>query len=255
MNQRGMRAALVILLLLANTTLGSPARPSAVEPLQVARDIWDSAIEAKCGRDRLYSVRNVVRVTADQVDFWVLPSFYFMSYDMKPSQFGLFIHWFNFERDVGYSLFANELTLEEESPIREGWASRLAIGQLEYLMETKWFRPDPISGFRGKQADTVVVNVDCLGYRYRADVVLNKKTHLPVEIGIYIRPGQTKALLRRFKDYVEVDGIKFPSRVSDPQLGTGWSVPSKFEINAEYDPEFLTKPPDINAGPYQWKAK
>jgi hypothetical protein len=166
----------------------------------------------------------------------------------------MFLHWFNFELDRGYTSCAGKLC--EHVPIGYGWPSWLATGHLKYLLETKWFKPELVGATRGKKQDTVIVKVDYLGDRYRAHVVLDKKTHLPAEVGYTLDPPNKPNepdVIYRLHDYVEADGIKLPSRVSTPYWGK--SSPRKFEINADHDPEFLIRPPDINAGKYQWRKK
>lgn len=239
------------------TALSAPAaeQPVQTESIRVAKELWDSAIEAKGGRERLHSIKTLVVRDKRELELFVFPSFNLFWFDLRPSAFGLIIESFNFESDRGYTLFANDQRLKEHARIIEkGYASRLAREQLMYLLETQWFRPELVVGARGKQADTVAVKVDYLGYMYRADVVLDKSTHLPNEIRFYEPLTVTKpSNILRFHKYVEVDGVMLPSLMSNPTMGTRQEIPSTFEINPEYDPEFLIKAPDITAGPYQWR--
>lgn len=244
----------LLLLLLTLPADASPRQSARNESVECARELWELAINAKGGRTRLHSVENLVLSNEGDLEFYVFPSFRFSWADSRPSAFGVFLHWFNFELDRGYTSFAYETTLIEQSPIKKGYASSVAQRQLELLLETKWFSPVLVSGTRGKISDTVVVKVNYLGYAYRADLLLNNKTHLPSEIRYYVPATDTEpADSMWFHDYIEVDGIMLPSRISKPWLRSKQRTPTAFEINAEYDPEFLTKPPDINAGPYQWR--
>jgi len=71
------------------------AAPSQLNPaynsLERAKELWEMAIAAKGGREKLHQVGNLVFAGegGTLVHFWVFPDKYFSWVDTRPSVFGL----------------------------------------------------------------------------------------------------------------------------------------------------------------------
>src|SRR5215510_7141169 len=75
-----------------------------------AKELWELAIAAKGGRDKLdqvksYSNRNE---SGSEVEFMVFPDRFFLWADTRPSKFGLLVELFNFERDSGFTIWGDD---------------------------------------------------------------------------------------------------------------------------------------------------
>lgn len=219
------------------------------------------AIAAKGGREKLHQVNNFVFIgeTGTSMDFYVFPDKYFWWTDTRPSVFGLKVSIGNYETGFGYSTaFSNPPQVKVEKDIRQQKSNRSEFFrcQMNYLLETKWFRPEAMratkSMVRGKRVDLVDVQVKWHTDTYKIGVFLDEDTHLPVRIGYYgtFKPYEfyDTADMRSYRD---VDGIKLPVELSWDN-SSEWTHP-RYEINVEYDPQFFNRVPDLNAGPFQWR--
>ena len=78
---------------------------------------------------------------------------------------------------------------------------------------------------------------------------MDEKTHLPVEVIYYHTTvsGREFTGKVRLSDYVDVSGIKMPSKVN--------GLRSSHQINVEYDEQIFVREPNVGAGIQQWKKK
>jgi len=163
----------------------------------------------------------------------------------------------NYETGFGYSTaFSNPPQVKVEKDIRQHKSNRsqFFFCQMDYLLETKWLRPELLRATKstvgGKRVDLVDVQVKWHTESYKVGVFLDEKTHLPVRIGYYSRfdtnDFYNTVNLRAYSDF---GGIKLPTELSWRE-SSDWTHP-RFEINAEYDPQFFERVPDLNGGPFQ----
>jgi len=238
--------------------LKAPAQSGSEDSsLARAKELWEMAVDAKGGRDKLYQVRSLVRSddVGASVDFMVFPDRFFRWADTRPAKLGLVIEMLNFERNFGYKTFGNPLDLRRIDSLSPEQRSRLLDPQLYYLLETKWFKPELLKAFKekfnGKQIDIVEVRVSGYGKSFRFKVYLDDRTHLPARIGALSdeRNGEMFDWVD-LGDYREIAGIKVPTAISG--RGSSWNKVI-LEINPEYNPEFFEREPDTKAGPFQWR--
>lgn len=173
-----------------------------------AQRLWEQAITAKGGRERLYAVRNMVVSWRGNkhVDLYVFPSKLWRWMDDRPSPIGLAVEMHNLERNLAYLTYPND----PESPRRLGQSGRGSVplrdAQLYYLLETRWIRPEPIgvtSGRVGRQAvDVVQTIVD----GKRVDFYLDRELHLPLKVA-FPAEDERGTYYVMFSDYAPVDGI------------------------------------------------
>jgi hypothetical protein len=237
------------------------------ESLAQAKELWEMAIAAKGGRERLNQVNNLAIIYSG-VTFLVFPDKYFDWFDMRPSEFGLSTTILNFESGFGFkTYFTSEKKVFSDAKNVPGFTcmtNRFLEEQIKYLLETRWLRPKPIRAstatVRGKYVDSVDVLVDWCGDPSRKmmkyAVFLDRETHLPVRIGMVYYPNKDDLLSwMDFRNYQEINGIKMPTQTSTgtPSHGSSKWNNVRLEINAEYDPKVFDREPDLNAGPFQWR--
>ncbi len=223
--------------------------------IERAKQLWEMAIAAKGGRDKLDQVRSLMtsNKTGTTVDFMVFPDFYFSWFDASPSKFGLLVEMFNFKRDNGYVLLGGKVFIDKTLDPK---LSRFLEPQLYYLLETRWFKPEILRASKAtigaKRVDQVEVMVEEAGTPFRCGVFLDEKTHLPLRIGFYSNSSARMFKWVDLDEYQEVAGIKVPTRISGDN--GKWS-PIAVEINVDYEPDFFNHNPDLKAGPYQWRKR
>jgi hypothetical protein len=228
------------------------------DSLDLARQLWEKAVEAKGGRDRLSGVENIAIIEnfgnkGPSVEVCVFPDRYWFWEDRRPGKLGLGAGMKNFEQNAGYFVVGHlpyetggsKLSQEERSCFRNP--------QLLYFLETRWFKPQLVRGYRSKlgskDVDVVEVKVD----EFRIGVYLDPKTHLPIRISYFLYDtGERVFDWYGLSDYREVKGIMMPHSIS---YNGGRSVPLQIEVNFDYDPAVFERAPSIDEGPFQWRPK
>ncbi|MEK6283101.1 MAG: hypothetical protein AABN95_22315 [Acidobacteriota bacterium] len=125
--------------------------------------------------------------------------------------------------------------------------------QLNYLMETRWVRPTPLSVQKGKVGGRDVDIVQTTVHEYpkgpdRVAFALDRKTHLPLQVIYYaVVRGEEYSGGLRLSDYAEVNGIQMPGKVG--------RLKTSYQINVEYDESVFEQPPSFSAGIEAWKKK
>ena len=218
-----------------------------------AERLWELAVAAKGGRERLHSVESLLVTRGSRkhplIDLYAFPGKYWR-WDESPEPLGLAVQMMNAERRDAYLTYPND----PKSPRKLGDEFLRACqffvteAQLYFLLETRWFRPVPVEAFegeaRGRRADVVRVVV---GDR-QADYFLDRKTHLPLKVAY---PTSAKHRYFQAKDYVDVGGLMLPSKVS---YGGGYSDYS-YAVNPEYDARLFERPPTVEAGRDAWRPR
>lgn len=257
-----IRWLLLILLLPLGLPFGLRGQSIAQDSsLEHAKELWEMAIAAKGGREKLHQVNNLVFIGEGQtsITFWAFPDKYFSWSDARPSAFGIGVTIDNYETGFGYSTaFSNPPQVKMEKDIRQRKTGRshLLICQIESLLETKWVQPEILGATKrrvgGKQVDLVNVQITWYNELFKFGVFLDEKTHLPVRIGRYgtFKPNEFY-FVTDMRNYIDVEGIKMPTELSWFQ-SSDWTHP-RYEINVDYDPQFFNRVPDLNAGPFQWR--
>ncbi|MCI0564247.1 MAG: hypothetical protein MN733_37715, partial [Nitrososphaera sp.] len=257
----------LLVLLLFGLMIAAQGQPNQFDSsLERARKLWELAVAAKGGRERLNQINNFVKIFAGErthyIQFVALPDRYLSWYDHS----GPNTLVYNFASGFGYyEYFAGRKYHETYKDMRREMKSYdsakmefLYRPQIEYFLETRWLRPKLLSASKAtigrKNVDRVDVLVEVENLRIRFAVFLDEKTHLPVRVGS-CRDEKTCEQITRgmdFRAYREIAGIKIPTESCGIIGGDKWNR-IHFEINAEYNPEVFDRPPDPNAGPYQWR--
>src|SRR5882724_1387241 len=217
---------------------------------QEAQRLWEQAIAAKGGRERLYAVRNLVVFHGEgkrDVALYVFLNKLWQRTDFRPTPLGLWVEMHNLERNLSYTI-----NHADPVPRNEGRGSNLFRGapaltdaQRYYLLETQWMKPKPVKVATGRVGPQETDVVETLSDGSRVDFHLDRKSHLPLEVAIPSDDSIGTSYGRgtyyvTFSDYREVSGIQMPHRVG---FLTNDKLPNAFEINVDYDEQIFERPP------------
>lgn len=275
-----MRAALMVVLLTVSSVFATgtsqKTKPttSPDENRQEAERLWELAIAAKGGRERLYGVKNLqvsvrekVRYLIRRLPFideslYVFPGKSWEWNDQRPAIFGFSVTVYNQDEDMKYWYLdhgkggsSGKASLSE-SMYGGGAITYLRYIQLRYFMETKWVKPIPISVQKGKAGRKSVDIVQTIvkgptrggKNEERIAFALDQKTHLPLQLIFYtVTFGQEYSGAVPLSDYVDVDGIQMPSKV--------YGLKTTYRLNVDYDEQIFMREPNIEAGILQWMKK
>jgi len=237
---------------------------------QQARELWEKAIRAKGGREKLLQIKSVVETstaeytthkgrqnTIKKTELSVFPDKYWSWEDMRPDVFGLRVDMSNYETRMAYVVTPDSRQEDALRPVsfsRWDKDASLLYPQIFYFMETKWVKPEPISIYsvliNGQNVQ--VIRTDVFGQRF--DLVIDNETNLPIRFIAYgtINGKEVPTVVTDLSDYLEINGIKMPQKAT-PEKGITYT--SKFELNPEYNKDIFEKPTGIDAGPEAWRAK
>ena len=216
-----------------------------------ARQIWEQAIAAKGGRERLQAVLNMVISTqTDHIrreEVCVFPDKFWSWDDYRPSVLGLTVEMYDYGRGKSY-MVTNGQQNEPPAITKDSLGRKsLIINQLDYLLETQWLKPTPISSTSAQIGSHKVDVVQTTVENQRVDFAFDQKTHLLVNVKYYDIPRE-----HTFWEYDEIDGLKMPTAV---QYSGGPKYKAAIKLNVDYDQSIFLKPPAIRAGPLVWKLK
>lgn len=230
-----------------------------------AERLWEQAIAAKGGRDRLYAVRNMVISTKKETsslfnknrvrreELLVFPNKYWFWDDNRPSVFGLVVSMYNYDSNMSYVISEGE-PYHQAEPIKNAQKNKaIRNDQLSFLLETKWLKPILVNASAGRVGLRSVNIVETVVDGERVDFAFDRKTHLPVRVSYYdIVNGKTYVNIQSFSDYADVGGIKVPMT---EQYTDGSKYKASFQFNVEYNEDIFVKPPPLEAGPQAWRPK
>ena len=244
-----------------------------------AQALWEEALRAKGGRERLHSVRNFLISSNIDVEapkgsgiteterLYVLPGKAWI-YQFTPHfDVSLEATVINMERNLCMVTLAPARgdVPPLSSCVPTTWAARLIQDPVIYLMETEWVRPVPVrarvEGTGSGQVDVIETKVGDL----RVDFYLHRKTRLPTKLVTDDYNGVKQATQRmgltvHLDKYVNVDGIQMPGRVIR-QPDVGWSIvrrdteTARYKFNVEYDKTIFDNPISKKAKANDWKLR
>ena len=246
---------------------------------QRAEMLWEEAIKAKGGRERLHSVESFLISSMIDVNaphgggetkterLYAMPGKAWL-YEFTPHfSVSLEATVINTNRDLCM------VTLAPIGPMHSVpgltfcvptiWSERLIQDPVIYLMETKWVRPVPVrtrtEGKGKKQRDVIETEVGKL----RVDFYLDPKTHLPFKLvtdEYFGDPRLTKqmGMMVTFENYAEVDGIQMPRVVIREPLKIDFirrdTERAKYRFNVAYDETIFNQPISKKAKAEDWKG-
>ena len=266
---------LICATLLTFFTLSRPLAQPALTDQPRAVALWEQAIAAKGGRDRLAAIHGFAiyektsfarptlpEMAVGRVDQIVcaLPDKWWEFLDYRPGEMGYSVTAANARTGLGWSTFGG--------PARPflrrytGLAHRVRRLQYAYFLETSAVRPTPTRASRVRLGLKTVDRIEAV---FDVDVIvvdLDVDTHLPVRVETITpntlpppRPGMKPPGDMKFvyelSEYEVSGGIKVPTHV---KLG-GDSARAQVEINPDYEPSIFTTPPSPDATAGSWKRR
>lgn len=246
--------------------------------------LWEEAIRAKGGHERLRSIQNLL--ISSTVDVQAQRSSSTTSTRrlyVMPGKAWIYTHTPDFDVSTNVTVINVErgLCAVTLSPASGGVpplslcipttsTKFLTEEPVIYLMETNWLRPVPIrarvDGKGNKQVDVVETEVGSL----RVDFYLDRKTHLPIQLvtewyGGITQTGFAGELMTvKLEKYALVDGVVMPRRVTrEPRTGMPSGFPilridtenADYRFNVNYDPAIFNQPANKKVSGDDWKPK
>jgi hypothetical protein len=275
-----MRAAVLFVLSLLMVQLlpaSGAAQAEGGAPVDDARvaaqRLWEQAVAAKGGRERLYAVRNFmvssnsrygssprpdVAAGVAEENLYVLPGKWWSFQDYRPGKMGYSLDVLDFERDIWWHTGPGKrVPLTPRADVRreifENFKGRFHQAQLIYLMETQAVKPEILRARTAHDGLKKVDVVETLVDGSRVDFYLDRKTHLPSRIVMDIPGTRSNGRMDyscRLGDYLEVNSIQMPQRVDCLDKESRMT----YRFNVPYDEAVFERPPtpDMSAG--AWKA-
>ena len=252
-----------IFLLGSLTGFGQTTSKMKKDNKKEADRVWELAVEAKGGREKLYAVSNMIvsssanKIKFDQVkshtlNFTVFPDKEWEWDDNRPSVFGLRMTMYNWKTGMKYIVQSDgdpkEWGLEQIEPEKlkslrnENGVVKWA-GLALYILETKWWQPTPISLETGKINNQKVDIVQTILFGKRVDFFFDQNTHLPARIRFFNHLSTRRIIdanTIEISEYIDVSGIKMPTKIIEND-GSIYSLNYKF--NVDYNEEIFERPP------------
>lgn len=224
-------------------------------PMISPTELWEQAIAAKGGRERLKQVKNLLvysEKTKGYVELNVFPDKHWL-WSFAPPPIGLAVSMFNGERQLHYLTYPDDPTSPRKLTSTSNPVYDLERAQIIFLVETNWVKPVILSAeiaqLEGKKVDLVKVKINDKPMGFHLDRV----THLPVRISYYRNDG-TEFDSVSLADYKLIQGVNLPLRVSyNFLIDRPHYLKHAFQINVDYNPKLFETPPTVEAGPDAWK--
>src|SRR5215470_15140117 len=140
-------------LLIMKTSSSTVSAPARIEGDSDAASLWEQALAAKGGREKLRGVSNLLESYIDKshVGLYVFPTKLWDWTDDRPTRLGVYVVMDNLERSLSYRMEGNTAGPPQnlgERHAKEGlW--EIYYTQLYYLLETQWLKPRPVQVHSG----------------------------------------------------------------------------------------------------------
>ena len=243
---------IALILILVGFSSGQTIPKTMDASINEAQRVWELAIKAKGGREKLYSIRNIQNSSVDYIYFGlkkvrhpqsllvVYPDKMWSWDDYRPGVFGLQMRMYNYAVGKFYIAQEGDKAVKLKRIQRDELVSRRFFPRLIWLlMETRWQKPIPekLTSARIKFRKVDVVQTRLNGNRI--DFFLNRKTHLPIRVDFYNpnlgKEGEHLDVSGYLSKYYEQDGMMVPKKVD--------GVKQTYRFNVEYNEDIFKKAP------------
>lgn len=224
-----------------------------------AERYWELVVEAKGGRKKLHSLENLVVSSDGQSsarsqgysvhveDLYVFTENRWWSWNNSTSSvFGLSMKMYDWKKGVQYSLTKGATSFTGVKPIDLEKSVSGFPGLIDVLIETRWDRPKPRKLI--KSLGNITVETTLNGNR--VDFVCDSKTMLPTKVVAYSASGKSTT---RLSEYVDVKGIRFPSKVVFEGSDGDFEYVRSYDFNVKYNEKIFETPPPFALGRKAWK--
>jgi hypothetical protein len=222
-----------------------------------AEKSWESLIKEKGGREKLYSINNMLtELSASSTRLDIFPNLYWGI--NHRSDGAAIVTIADFAKNDQY--FANEQGVTD---IKHGsFVSAGLIHRVAFLLETKWDKPEPkkVTRMEGSKS---LDSIETLLHGRRIDFVFDPEELLVSRVILYDEKQAIYEVIL-LADYTEINGIEMPrtyERLTGSKVDYSyWKNTNpklraiKFEFNVDFDPMIFKRP--LRAGSKDdWKAK
>ena len=218
-----------------------------------ARKAWDALIKTKGGREKLYSINNVLTETLNSTHLDIFPNSYW-DFGYYPVVNTPGVRLWDGTKSLASYADPTGVTSTYNEP-RKNW---IAFNRVPFVLETKYNKPEPIRVTQMKQGTKRFEVIETLFDGERLDFIYEDEEMLVLEVKFYDEKlGWWKGY--SFSDYTEVNGIKMPQTLglksgANLEKVAYRNVPVKFFFNVDYDPELFTRPLKATTAD-AWKRK
>lgn len=252
----------IAIILCLQVTVAAEQTKSKDGSKQKVEALWEQAVVAKGGRERLYQVNSLLISYQETVRnflgivihrglverLYVFPDKSWSWDEGLPPPFHPTVSMFNLERNISCRMYAGaaspKCTEPKDAASFFNQSEGLVRAQYLYLLETKWVKPAPVRMTKdsiGRKSVDVVQTQVAGG---RVDYYLDRKTHLPQRVVTFFESGRVWETYN-FSHYITINGIQMPSIQKKAEIN--------FQINPAYEESIFTHPPSIEAGPKAWQ--
>ncbi len=249
--------------LVAGSLGGEP--PVPVSGPEAARVVWERAVEAKGGRERLATISRVAISSTSVWGYWPI-SRIVVSYEKLLVPPGRLWHWMD-ERPSKFGLRLEVIDMQRGSkrmvyhpfPPNDPGKSNNDDGrfitrlQLMTLLETPSARPVLRRTWeaRWRRRAVSVVEAEVNGDVY--EFTFARDSHLLVRL-VAPPPGPNTPWECQLADYTSVEGIPLPGKVTEILAsGIKWTERTTYALNVDYDESIFEAPPSLARGPKGWR--
>ena len=253
----------------ADVSAGQTKPVASQNTREEAERLWEQAIAAKGGRERLYSISNLQLSVRDKQRWWfrrvpyeiealyVFPGKSWEWIDQTGSIFGFVIWMRNYEENIHWTYIdrgkgSSASPSQDQAKYRSGM-NLIINAQLKYLMETRWVKPIPVSVEQGRIGGHAVDIVRTVVREYpkgeeRVSFALDRKSHLPRQV-IYhsVVSGKEYSGGVSLSDYAAINGVQMPGKVGRDR--------TIYQFNVDYNQQVFELAPSPKTGIDAWKNK
>jgi hypothetical protein len=217
------------------------------------RAVWEQAIQAKGGRDRLHNVHSLaVYMKPADVNMAGPPANWLCVFPDRYFEFEAMGH--SAARAIVVDGTADRAAIDitgiprTARHVSSSERDQLVLNQLVFLLESAWLQPQPV------EARHNVLEVQAAGRTYK--LFLNSAS-LPERVLSLPIPGEKHANTYdyRLQHYREFQGVMLPGRVVWIGGLREWIWDVDYEIDAKYNPKLFERMPDLANGPEPWRLR
>ncbi|HTT60950.1 MAG TPA: hypothetical protein VMG35_03885 [Bryobacteraceae bacterium] len=229
------------------------------------REIWDQAVKAKGGRERLHAVHSLaIYMKPAQTNLpgppanWlcVFPDRYF-EYDGQgngeyPYLASNGVGLADCPRIIVVDGPSRRVAMDANGTPRVAWHltslehDRMTLNQIVFLLESAWLQPRIVETKR----NTVTVEAGGTTFRIYLD-----RSYLPERVLSLRAPGEKhyRAYDYRLQHYRDFQGVMLPVRVTRINGVVQWTWDVDYEVDAKYNPKLFARMPNLADGPEPWR--
>jgi hypothetical protein len=216
------------------------------------QEVWEQAVQAKGGRERLHSVHSLaIYMKPAPVNLAGPPANWLCAFPDR---------YFEYSRvDTGNRAMvvdgtAGRAAMDETGRPRHARQlssseqDQLVLNQLVFLLESAWLQPQPV------EVRHNVLVVEAAGRTYK--LFLNG-AGLPERVLSLPMPSEKRKAIYdyRLQRYRESQGVQLPMRVASisGMREEVWDV--DYELDAKFNPKMFERMPDLADGPEPWRKR